>query len=451
MEERWKKQKEFFESGATRPISFRIEQLKKLDALLVAKEENIMQALEQDLGKGPFESYVTEIALVRQEIKYCIRHVARWSRVRRPRTPISSFGCRSRIYTEPYGVALILSPWNYPLQLALLPMVDAMAAGNCVCLKLSEYSPATSGLLSQILTETYPPEYLQVVLGEKEAAQQLLELPYDTIFFTGSTQVGKTVMASAAKHLTPVTLELGGKSPCVVAKDADLSLAAHKIIWGKGINAGQTCVAPDYVLIHKDVYPQMVRQLRRAKLRFYGRRMLHSPDYGRIVNQKQYDRLVSYLQQGKVLHGGNLDPEHLRMEITLLEPYDLQQPVMQEEIFGPVLPLVPYETEQEAREIIRSRGKPLAFYYFGKDHGEAERWITSLPFGGGCVNNTIMHLTGHQMPFGGVGASGMGSYHGKAGFDAFSHQKSILVGPDMDLPLSYPPYKDKLKWVRKIF
>ncbi|NLW56637.1 MAG: aldehyde dehydrogenase [Firmicutes bacterium] len=447
------RQREFFLSGATIPYAFRVKQLKTLYKAVKQNEERIITALQQDLGKCPFESYATELSLVYAEIKHTLKHLKGWMKAQRVPTPVTSFGGQSFIHRQPLGVVLIMAPWNYPFQLTIAPLVAAMAAGNCVVLKPSRYARQTSALLANLIAEHFPPEYIALFEGGKEVNTALLESRFDHIFFTGSVRVGKIVMAAAAKHLTPVTLELGGKSPCLVDQTADLEKTARRIIWGKALNAGQTCVAPDYVLVHSTVKQALIAALQRAISKFFGENPLHSPDFGKIIHVAAFDRLQGMLEaeKEKIITGGTCDRAQLKIELTLVDNPALDSPLMSEEIFGPILPIIPYEQLTEAVEIIRGREKPLALYLFTKDKN-LETWVVNnLLYGGGCINDTIMHVANHYLPFGGVGASGLGSYHGEKGFATFSHTKSILKQTfAFDVPFRYAPYQNKLNLLKRI-
>ena len=452
MENTVNKQREYFLSGVTLPYAFRVRQLQTLAGAIKQNEDLISAALAEDLGKSAFESYATEISMVNAEIKHTLKHLKGWMRAQKRPTPVTSFGAKSSIHYQPLGVTLIMAPWNYPFQLTITPLVAAMAAGNCAILKPSRYSKQTSAVLAKIIGEHFPREYVTLFEGGRAVNTALLEQQFDQIFFTGSVQVGKIVMAAAAKHLTPVTLELGGKSPCLVDQTADLEKTAQRIIWGKALNAGQTCVAPDYILVHRTAHQQLIVALKKAMAKFFGEKMLESGDYGKIINQKAYDRLRALLEaeQTRIIAGGNCDPDQLKIELTLLDNPALDSPVMTEEIFGPLLPIIAYDDLSEAIAIIRSREKPLALYLFTKDKN-LETWVVNnLLYGGGCINDTVMHVANCHLPFGGVGASGMGSYHGKKGFETFSHAKSILKQTfAFEVPVRYAPYKNKLKLLRR--
>ena len=439
------RQRAYFRSGATLPLPARRRALESLLQGLTDQEGALLAALEADLGKPSFEGYMTELGLVREELRFHLKHLGRWTRPRRVPTPLAHFPARSTVRPEPYGSVLILSPWNYPIQLSLMPLIGALSAGNCAVLKPSAYAPACSRALAELVARSLPPELAAVVEGECAENQALLDLPFDYIFFTGSPTVGRIVMERAAARLTPVTLELGGKSPVIVTKDADLALAARRILFGKLLNSGQTCVAPDYVLVQRDVLPELIRLLQAELTAQLGTDPLACPDYPRIVNAAHLRRLEGLLEGCQVLCGGQTGGGRMAPTLVLPPP---DAPVMQEEIFGPILPLLPFDTLEEAVSFVQDRPRPLALYLFTKSR-EVERAILDrIPFGGGCVNDTVVHLSTPYLPFGGVGASGMGSYHGRASFETFSHPKSILKkGAGPDLPVRYRPYapwKEKL-------
>lgn len=446
-------QREYFQTGATLPYAFRVKQLNTLYQAIKKNEDLISEALQRDLGKSPFESYATELSMVYGEIKHTLKHLKSWMKDQRVPTPVQSLGGKSYLHRQPLGVVLIMAPWNYPFQLTITPLVAAIAAGNCVVLKPSRYARHTSAVLANLIKAHFPPEYIALFQGGKEVNSALLDLRFDHIFFTGSVRVGKIVMEAAAKHLTPVTLELGGKSPCLVDRTADLEKTAKRIIWGKAINAGQTCVAPDYVLVHRAVREELVAALQRAIKKFFGENPLASPDLGRIIHADAFDRLQGMItaEKERIIAGGASDRARLKIEPTLIDHPALDSPLMTEEIFGPILPIIAYDDFMEAVTIIRSREKPLALYLFTKDQKLATWVVRNLLYGGGCINDTIMHVANCHLPFGGVGASGLGSYHGKKGFETFSHTKSILKQTfAFDIPLRYPPYKDKLKLLKRV-
>ncbi len=451
MFERVRKQRNYFLSGATLSYNFRKQQLTKFKNAIKTYEEQIMNALKEDLGKNYFESYATEISMVYNEINYTLRRLKKWMKPKRVPTTILSFGAKSKVHYQPVGVVLIMSPWNYPFQLTISPLVAAIAAGNCVVLKPSRYSNSTSQILTELIQQTFPPEYITIFQGGRYVNSALLEVKFDHIFFTGSTHVGKIVAQAAASHLTPITLELGGKSPCIVDSTVDINKTAKRIIWGKALNAGQTCVAPDYVLVNNPVKQQLIEAMEAAIFQFFGSNMIQSPDYGKIINERAFKRLVSLLDGQRILLGGDYLKEQLKIGLTLIDSPSLDAKVMQEEIFGPILPIISYNNFSEALEIIQSKEKPLALYLFTKDK-KLENWvIKNLAYGGGCINDSVMHVANHHLPFGGIGASGIGAYHGKKGFETFSHAKSILKQNfTLDLPLRYPPYRNKLSLLKRI-
>lgn len=443
-------QRDYYATGATRDLPGRMAVLRRLKQTIKQREGAILAALQQDLHKSEREAYMTEIGIIYQEIDHTCKHLKRWAKPRRVKTAITHLGSKGLIYPEPYGTALIIAPWNYPFQLALSPLIGALAAGNTAVLKPSEYTPSVTLEIAAIVRETFPPGYVTVVEGAAEVAIELLQERFDYIFFTGSVPVGKRVMEAAAKHLTPVTLELGGKSPCIVHKDADLKLAALRIAFGKFTNAGQTCIAPDYLLVHREVKEALVEELRRVVRRFYGEKPLESTQYGRMVSKRHYERLTGFLRDGEVLLGGECDPERLRLAPTLLDQVSPDSLVMQEEIFGPILPLLEYDSIGEAIAFVATRQKPLALYLFTQDKRVLEQVLAQVSFGGGCINDTLMHIATPHLPFGGVGESGMGSYHGRRSFTTFSHEKSVLKQTNKwDLSFRYPSSSKGLAIVRR--
>ncbi len=436
-----KKQDSFFRSGATLSQEFRREQLEKLAKALTECYEPLCKALWTDLHKSEPEAVLTELSIVEGEIKNHLRHLKRWMQPEKYSTPLKMMPSRSMVLSEPLGRALIIAPWNYPVQLLLNPLVGAISAGCTALLKPSPYVPTVSRVLGQMIAENFDEEYIAVVQGNREVNQALLEHRHDIIFFTGSPSLGKVVMAAAAKHLTPVVLELGGKSPCIVDKDADVELAARRIAWGKTLNAGQTCIAPDYLLIHRDLQDRFIAAFRHEIKRLHGEDVRQSPHFVRMVSDAAFERVAGYMKCGRVVSGGRLVKEERFIEPTLLADVDVQSPVMQEEIFGPVLPMLPFDERDEVVRFITKREKPLALYYFGGKEG-ADYVLRHTSAGGSCVNDTIMHIANENLPFGGVGNSGMGSYHGKGSFDAFSHRRSVVISPTwIDLPFRYMPYK----------
>ena len=444
-------QKEYFQSGATLPLEFRLAQLRSLYRGIKRFEPQILEALRSDLGKSAEESYMSEIGMCLTEIRHTARHLREWSRPQRVPTPLMHFPGSSRIVREPRGVCLIIAPWNYPFLLAVGPMISAIADGNCVTLKPSEYAPATAAVLEKMLDVCFEERFCRTVTGGAEVSAAETARPYDMIFFTGSTAVGRKVMAAAAQNLTPVVLELGGKSPCIVDETADLPVAAARIIWGKCLNSGQTCVAPDYVLVARSRKDALIREMQKAICRFYGEDPCENSAYPRIVNERHFDRLAAMLPEDPAV-GGRVDRESLKIEPTLIETtLNDQSPLMTEEIFGPLLPIVPYDNIHEALGYILSRPRPLALYLFSRNRKLQRRVVETIPFGGGCINDTISHITTPYLPFGGTGDSGMGAYHGRCGYETFTHAKSILSKPFRpDLPVRYPPLTGKLDLLHKI-
>ena len=447
-----KAQQAFFAGGGTLPVEGRIQALKRLRDAIRAHEGEINDALKQDLGKSGFESYMCEVGLTCSEITYMIEHVRSFAAERRVPTPLAQFASRSYIKPVPYGVTLIMSPWNYPFMLTMDPLADALAAGNTAILKPSAYSPHTSAVIGKIVAECFDPSYVAVVTGGRAENQCLLQEPFDHIFFTGSQAVGREVLRQAAAHLTPVTLELGGKSPCLVDRSAKLPLAAKRIVFGKFLNCGQTCVAPDYIYCDEAIKDDLVRELVVQIKAQFGEAPLENENYGKIINQKHFDRISGLIAPEKVAFGGRTEPERCRIEPTVLDNVTWEDPVMQEEIFGPVLPILTYRTLEEAVETINARPHPLALYLFSEDKAHIRDVTARCQFGGGCVNDTIIHLATSQMGFGGVGASGIGAYHGKAGFETFSHRKSIVDKKTwMDLPMRYQPYRQVYEKLIRMF
>ena len=435
------RQRAWFRTGATLDVGGRLAALDRLRAWILAHEGEIDEALRQDLGKSGFESYMCETGMVLSELTYMRRHARALARARTVPTPLAQFHAHSYTKPAPYGVTLVMSPWNYPFLLTVDPLVDALAAGNTAVLKPSAYSPHTSALLERMAADCFDPRYVAVVTGGRAENARLLEQKFDYIFFTGSQAVGREVMGRAAAHLTPVTLELGGKSPCIVERSADVRLAARRIVFGKFLNCGQTCVAPDYVYCDRAVKDPLVAELKAQITAQYGERPLQNPDYGRIVNEKHFDRLCRLLASGTLCHGGGTDPSALRIEPTVLDGVTFDDPVMGEEIFGPILPVLTYDSLEEAVAAVNSRPSPLALYLFTRSRAAVRTVLDRCAFGGGCVNDVVIHLATSAMGFGGFGESGMGSYHGRAGFETFSHRKSIVDKKLwLDLPMRYQPY-----------
>jgi len=443
-------QREFFATGKTKDVAFRLEQLKRLKQAILDNQTAILEAVNADLNKPEFEAYATEIGVVR-EIDYAIKHLKSWVKPKKVSTSIEQFPSSACIYPEPLGVVLIISPWNYPFQLMISPLVGAIAAGNCAIIKPSELAANTSRIVTQITKKTFDPAYITSIEGGVEASQELLAQKFDHIFFTGGTKIGQIVMEAAAKHLTPVTLELGGKSPCIVDSNVHIEHAAKRIAWGKFINAGQTCIAPDYLLVDRTVKNDLLMSIKQCIQEFYGDDPAKSPDYGRIINQRHFERLASFLNEGQPYIGGQTNPEERYIAPTIIDGVDWDTPVMQEEIFGPILPVLEYSDLSDAIAKINARPKPLALYLFSKDQQKQERVLQETSSGGVCINDTVMQVGVSELPFGGVGSSGIGSYHGKASFDTFSHQKSVLKRSFLlDLDWRYAPYQGKLKLIKRI-
>ncbi|MBE5951871.1 MAG: aldehyde dehydrogenase [Lachnospiraceae bacterium] len=445
-------QKKYFESGITLPVKFRIEMLKKLYRTIRSHEAEINQALIHDLGKSKFEGFMCEIGLVLTEISYMIKHTARFAKPHRVPTPLAQFASVSFQQASPYGNVLIMSPWNYPFLLTLDPLVDAIAAGNTAIVKPSAYSPATGAIIQTILSECFPPEYVAVVTGGRKENAALLEKKFDFIFFTGGQTVGKEVLRHAAETLTPSVLELGGKSPCIIDSTAKIPLAAKRVVFGKYVNCGQTCVAPDYVLCHSSVKEAFLREVKKEIQKQFGDMPLQNPNYGKIVNEKHFDRILGLIHKEKVVHGGESNRQTLQIAPTVLSDVSWDDAVMQEEIFGPIMPVLEFDSVEALVSLLNSKQKPLAFYVFSEDKHNIRLLTEHCAFGGGCINDVVIHLATSEMGFGGVGESGMGSYHGKEGFDAFSHTKSIVDKKTwMDLPIRYQPYRPFYYKLLRIF
>ena len=443
----------YFDSGITKPYAFRKEQLKKLQAAVKKYEQPLHEALYTDLKKSPEECWVTETGFLQSEISNILKHLKDWMQPVTVSTNLLNLPSKSFVMQEPLGVVLIISPWNYPFQLLMTPLAGAMAAGNCVTLKSSEFAPATSAVMKQMIEETFDKNYIQFVEGDGAVVipAMMNNFTFDHVFYTGSTPVGKLIYKMAAERLVPVTLELGGKSPCIVEDDANISVAARRIAMAKFSNAGQMCVAPDYVLVHQSKKAALIEALKKTLPVFFGADAATSYEYGRIINEKQFDRLSGYLQQGKIVCGGNSDRSKLYIEPTIITDVSLDAAIMKEEIFGPILPIIGFGTTEEARAIIANNSNPLAFYVFTSSKAKETGWLTSVPFGGGCVNNTALHLTNHNLPFGGRGFSGSGQYHGKYSFETFSHKKAVMRTPTwFDPAIKYPPFKGRLKFFKWI-
>ena len=441
----------YFAEGKTRDLSFRIDKLRILRKAIVENEQAIFDALKADLNKPAFEAYGGDTEIVINEIDYTLKHLTCWAKPKKFRTPFAWFPSKSYSLSEPYGVTLIIGTWNFPVQLMLAPLVGAIAAGNCALLKPSIAAPRTSHLLTDIIREIFDPAYVSIVEGGGETARMLLEERFDHIFFTCGPVVGRLVMAAAAKHLTPITLELGGKNPCIVDADTHLDYTARRIVWGKYLNAGQSCVAVDYLLVQKRVRQTLLDRMVNCIHQFYGSDPSQSPDFCRIIDDAHFTRLSGLLGKGTIVTGGKTDRTSRYIAPTIIDGILGQEPIMQEEIFGPLLPVIEYDDLSQAIAFVNKLPKPLALYFFSRNKGLQDRVLRDTAAGGGCINDTVIHET-TCLPFGGAGPSGIGKYHGKASFDAFSHERSIVKsGFLFDIPMRYPPYKDHLKWLRKIF
>ena len=444
------RQREFFASGATLDIRFRRRMLRRLLGALDKWEQPLTDALLHDLRKSPEESFMTELGILRSEIRLHIRKLGKWARTHRRPTPLKMFPSRSRTLFQPLGTALIIAPWNYPVQLLLNPLIGAISSGCTAVLKPSPYTPAVSGVLAQMIGETFDPRYIALAEGDRTVNTALLAERFDIIFFTGSPALGRTVMRAAAEHLTPVVLELGGKSPCIVDRDADIAVAARRIAWGKSLNSGQTCIAPDYLLIHRDAVGEFVAEFGRQVRQLLGDDAFSAPHYVRMVNDRAFARVAGYLGEGTILSGGRTDAAGRMIEPTLLGDVAEDAEVMREEIFGPVLPVLTFSDTEEAVRYINGREKPLALYFFGSPRRGMEI-VRRTQSGGACINDTIMHVVNENIPFGGVGNSGMGAYHGRRTFEAFSHERSVVITSRWpDLPFRYAPYKF-FRWVKRMF
>ncbi len=444
-------QRAFFQSGETHSYEFRKAQLETLYAAVVENEKLLIEALYKDLHKSEFEAFSTEIGIILHEISHTLKHLQKWMKPKKVATSTTHVGSKSKIYREPYGVNLIIAPWNYPIQLALLPLIGAIAGGNTAVVKPSEFAVHSSQAICKILTEKFPTEYIACIEGGVEDAQALLAERFDHIFFTGSTNVGRIVMREASEFLTPVTLELGGKSPAIVTASSNLKLAAKRIAWGKFLNAGQTCIAPDYVYVHHAIEEKFVRLLQQEIVSLYSSNPLKSDDYTHIINEKHFDRLLHMLEDADAFYGGEYDRETLAVEPTILVNVSWSDPVMKEEIFGPILPILPYETLDEVVEQINSQPKPLALYLFTEEEALKKRIVSQIPFGGGCINDVLFHITTPNLPFGGVGSSGHGSYHGVHSFKCFTHEKAVLSQTTkFDLNVRYHTSMGSLNIIRKL-
>lgn len=444
-----KEHRSFFNSQKTKSVTFRLQQLQKLKKAIDKYEKKIEKALWKDLNKSKEEAYLTEISIVKNEIKFHQRNLKGWAKPKSVPTPLQLLPSKSRIHYEPLGVSLIVSPWNYPFQLLINPLIGAISSGCCAMIKPSPDTPTVAKVIDEMISDFFPKDYISVVHGAKETNTRLFSKKFDLIFFTGSPKLGKIVMKAAAENLTPVILELGGKSPSIVDANANLNIAAKRIVWGKFINAGQTCIAPDYLWVHESVKEKLVEKMIQNIKEIYGNNAEESAFYPRIVHQTAMDRLISLLNDGQILYGGNYIKEKRYIQPTLLEPSSIDVPIMQEEIFGPILPILTFNEISEVINYINSNEKPLAFYYFGKNK-TARNVIEHTTSGGACINDTLMHVANHHLPFGGVGNSGMGNYHGKESFMAFSNKRSMIKTPTwIDVPFKYPPFK-YFKWIKKI-
>jgi aldehyde dehydrogenase (NAD+) len=444
-------QRRFFRSGATRSLEFRREQLENLKQLVRTNEPRILEALASDLSKPRFEAFASETGFIASELSHALAHLEEWMEPVRVGTPLTFFPASSSIRYEPMGVSLIIAPWNYPFQLVLAPLIAALAAGNCAIVKPSEWAAATSALLSELIAGTFAPELVSIATGGGDVAEALLKQRFDLIFFTGSAATGKLVARAAAEHLTPVTLELGGKNPAIVDERVNLKVTARRLTWGKFFNAGQTCIAPDYVLVPVGLKDDLVSRIQSNVVRFFGDAPQSSADFARIVNHRHFDRILGYLDQGRIVVGGDSDRAQRYIAPTLVDELPPGAKALSEEIFGPVLPIVSYESLDEAIAFTQRHPDPLAVYVFSKNRDTQERILAEVPFGGGAINDALIQFSNPELPFGGRGPSGVGSYHGRFGFERFSHRKSIVEGSTLfDPPLRYPPYSGKLRWLRKL-
>lgn len=454
IEQKFYDSKAFFNTQQTKDISFRKDQLKKLSKAIKSYESDILEALYTDLGKNKVEAYATEIGITLKSIKNARKELKNWTKTKNVDTPLYLFPTKSYIKKEPYGTVLIIAPFNYPLQLVFEPLIGAIAAGNTAIIKPSELTPNVARVIKRLINETFDANYIEVIEGGIEETQTLIHLPFDYVFFTGSENVGKIVYQAASENLVPVTLEMGGKSPVIVDETANIKVASERICFGKFTNAGQTCVAPDYILVHESVKDDLITALSKTLREFYGQNIQQSPDYGRIVNLKHYHRLTSLLNsaQMNIVFGGHSDEDERYIEPTLLDHVTSDSAIMQEEIFGPILPILTYQSLDEAIAFIHQRPKPLSLYLFSEDENATQRVINELSFGGGAINDTLMHLANPKLPFGGVGASGMGRYHGKYSFDTFTHEKSyIFKSTRLESGVHLPPYKGKFKYIKAFF
>ena len=454
IEQSFHNSKQYFNTHETKSLKFRKKQLKQLSKSIKNYESELLEAFQEDLGKNKVEAYATEIGFTLKNIKSARKELKNWAKTKQVNTPLFMFPTKSYIMKEPYGTVLIIGPFNYPFQLLIEPLIGAIAAGNTVILKPSEFTPNVSGVIQQIIADAFDPEYINIIQGNADTTQTLLQFPFDYIFFTGSEQVGRVVYSAASKNLTPVTLELGGKSPAIIDESANIKVASERICFGKFTNAGQTCVAPDYLLVNRKVKDELISALKKTITEFYGTNIQDSPDYGRIVNKKHYHRLNELLNihHPEITFGGQTDIDENFIAPTILEGTTFDSKIMEDEIFGPILPIIAYDDFDEAIDLIRTKPKPLSLYLFSEDENSSERILNELSFGGGAINDTLMHLANPNLPFGGVGASGIGKYHGKYSFDTFSHDKSyIFKSTRLESSLLFPPYKGKFKYIKAFF
>jgi acyl-CoA reductase-like NAD-dependent aldehyde dehydrogenase len=446
------RQKMFFMSGKTKDVPFRKQALRDLAGAIKKFEKDMVEALYKDMKKPAVEAYASEIAVVKNEIAHVLSHVKSWSKIRNVHTPKQLFPSKSFIIPEPYGVSLVVAPWNYPFNLALIPLISSVAAGNCSIIKPSEYAPHTSEILDHLITQSFDPAFIKVVRVDANGARSLMEEKFDYIFFTGSVSTGKRIMEAAAKFLTPMTLELGGKSPCIIDRDVNIEFAARRVAWAKYFNSGQTCIAPDYLLVDRTIKDEFVRCLIKSVHKFYGDDPFLSPDYARIINNSHFMRLKNLMNEGDIVHGGRTDEPGLYIEPTVIDNIRTEHKVMQEEIFGPILPVMDYGELSEAISFVNARPKPLSLYIFSRDQNTQDRVLFETSSGGVCINDVMVHFDSETLPFGGVGESGMGAYHGRSGFDTFTHYKSVVKNNlNFDLPFRYAPYRHKLPLARWLF
>lgn len=446
------KQRQYFKSGQTIPISFRIECLKKLKAQIIAEEDAICDAIYKDFKKPKFEAVVSETAIIIKELDLFIKNLKLWSKAERVSPSLMNFPSSAYIYKEPYGNTLIISPWNYPFQLAIAPLIGAIAAGNTAILKPSELTPHTANKLSSLIAKVFDTSHVTVIQGDKDVAQELLAQRWDYVFFTGSVKVGKIVAEACAKHLTPTTLELGGKNPCIIHKSANIKVTAKRLVWGKFFNAGQTCIAPDYLLVDAAIKSKLVKALRKEMATFFGENPQDSPDFARISHQGNYERLNEILLDSDIIVGGETNDDDHYIAPTLIDEPSLSSKAMETEIFGPILPIISYSNENEIDAYVNHYEKPLSLYVFTNDRKFRDNILKKYSFGGGVSNDSIVHFVNKHLPFGGVGQSGIGSYHGKRSYMTFTHEKSIVKrGTWVDIPLRYAPYEGKLKWIKTLF